>query len=99
MLIAEPVMKPLTAGVGMNSTIHPSLSRPIPRTIKPQMKATAVAIVWGSHTSGCESVTCLTISAMVIDITATGPIDTSFEVAKNCTYSSELPHVMLQASF
>ena len=34
-MIAEPVMKPLTAGAGMNSTIHPSRKRPIPRTVKP----------------------------------------------------------------
>lgn len=46
MLIAEPVMKPLTAGAGMNSTSHPMRKRPIPRTMNPVMKAKTVAI-WG----------------------------------------------------
>lgn len=33
--MAEPVMKPLTAGAGMNSTIQPSRRSPMPRTMKP----------------------------------------------------------------
>lgn len=44
-LMAEPVIKPLTAGSGMNSTIHPILNNPMPSTMKPQMKETVVAIV------------------------------------------------------
>lgn len=50
-LMAEPVMKPLTAGMGMNSTSHPIRRRPMPSTMKPQMNASAVAIV-GPSSSG-----------------------------------------------
>jgi hypothetical protein len=47
------------------------------------MNATVVAI-WGpSQTFGWALFTCLMIWATVRDITATGPIETSFEVAKN----------------
>ena len=52
MLMADPVMNPLTAGAGMNSTNHPRRKRPIPNTMNPQIKATVVAI-WGpDHTFG-----------------------------------------------
>jgi hypothetical protein len=44
MLRAEPVMKPLIAGKGINSTIQPRRRRPTPRTIKPVKKAKTVAI-------------------------------------------------------
>lgn len=48
-----------------------------------QMKATVVAICGPPHVLGWEACTCLMIWAMVSDMTATGPIDTSLEVAKN----------------
>lgn len=83
MLMADPVIKPLTAGAGMNSTSHPNLSRPMPSTMKPQMNDRVVAICGPSHIPGCASFTCLIIWETVSDITATGPIDTSLEVAKN----------------
>ena len=89
MLSADPVMKPLTAGAGMNSTSHPKRNRPMARTINPQMNATVVAICGCDHSSGCASVTCLMIWATVRDITATGPIETSFEVAKNWGRSAD----------
>ena len=53
------------------------------KTMKPHMKATVVAICGPSHISGCASLTCLMIWATVRDMTATGPMDTSLEVAKN----------------
>lgn len=37
-------MKPLTAGAGIRSTIRPSLSKPIPRTMKPQISESVVYI-------------------------------------------------------
>lgn len=52
-LMAEPVIKPLTAGSGMNSTIHPRRSKPIPKTMKPQMKERVVAISGPVQTLGC----------------------------------------------
>lgn len=52
MLMAEPVMKPLTAGAGMNSTSQPILKSPIARTMKPQMKASVVAMSDACHLSG-----------------------------------------------
>ena len=52
MLRAEPVMKPLTAGKGMNSTSQPRRRSPSPRTIEPVKKAKTVAI-WGPvHSPG-----------------------------------------------
>jgi len=51
-VIAEPDMKPLTAGAGMNSTSQPILSMPIPRVMKPVMKASELAISGGVHTPG-----------------------------------------------
>ena len=44
-LIAEPVMKPVTAGCGMNSTSQPRRRRPSPRTMKPQRSDRVVAII------------------------------------------------------
>ena len=82
--VPEPVMKPLTAGAGMNSTSQPIRSRPIRRTIKPQMKATVVAICGPSHSPGWWLLTCLIICETVRDITATGPMETSLDVANNC---------------
>lgn len=84
MLSADPVIKPLTAGAGMNSTSQPRWRRPIPRTMKPQMKATVVAICGPAHLSGWASLMNLMIWDTVRDMTATGPMETSFEVAKNC---------------
>lgn len=56
----------------------------MPRTMNPQRKATVVAI-WGpSHLFGWDFSTLLMMFATVRDMTATGPIETSFEVAKNC---------------
>lgn len=87
MLMADPVIKPLTAGMGMNSTIQPSRKMPMPKTMKPQMKATVVAISGPLHTSGCDLLTCVIICDTVRDMTATGPIETSLEVAKSCPKS------------
>ena len=82
-LMAEPVIKPLIAGAGINSTIQPILRRPIPSTMKPHMKETAVAMTWGSHFPGWSLFTAEMIWETVNDITATGPMETSFDVAKN----------------
>jgi hypothetical protein len=82
--IADPVINPLTAGVGMNSTSQPRRKRPIPSTINPQTKASVVAISGPDHLPGCAASTARITWATVSDITATGPIETSFEVAKNC---------------
>jgi hypothetical protein len=82
-VMAEPVMKPATAGVGINSTIQPMRKRPIPRTIKPHMKARVMAICTLSHSSPCDFWMYLMMLATSRDMTATGPIDTSLDVAKN----------------
>jgi hypothetical protein len=50
---AEPVMKPLTAGAGMNSTSHPSLKRPKPKVINPVITARLDAMTCPSQTPGC----------------------------------------------
>ena len=83
MLMAEPVMKPLTAGAGMNSTSQPIRRRPTPRTMQPVKKANNVAISGPDHSFGWCASTCWIICATVTDITATGPMDTSLDVAKN----------------
>jgi hypothetical protein len=71
-LIALPVMKPLTAGAGMNSTTQPILSMPTAKVMKPQMNPRVVAICGLDHRFGWVRVTWLMISPTVRDITATG---------------------------
>lgn len=83
MVMAEPVMKPLMAGAGMNSTSQPILKSPIARTIIPQVNASVVAMSGPDHLPGNLESTEAMISATVRDITATGPMDTSLDVAKN----------------
>ena len=51
--------------------------------MKPQMKATVVAICGDDHTSGWAALTSLMIWETVKDMTATGPMETSFDVANN----------------
>ena len=82
-VMAEPVMKPATAGVGMNSTSQPSRSRPIASTMKPHMKDSVTAIWTLLHLVPYAAWTLPITVATSRHITATGPIDTSFEVAKN----------------
>ena len=74
-------MKPETAGPGMNSTIQPSLSKPMPRTMKPQMKARQTAICGPVYKSDCSCTWWMTLETSS-DMTATGPIETSLLVAK-----------------
>lgn len=76
-------MKPLTAGAGMNSTNHPKRNSPSPRTMNPHRNDKVVAIVGASQTPGWECNIRATMFPVCNDMTATGPIDTSFEVAKN----------------
>ena len=45
---ADPVMKPLTAGAGINSTSHPKRSKPTPKVIIPHKNARADAIICAS---------------------------------------------------
>lgn len=75
-------MNPETAGWGMNSTSQPSRRRPMPRTMKPQMNARQVAITGAVHSLGCAAITALMMLPVSRDITATGPIETSLDVAK-----------------
>lgn len=83
------IKKVTYAGAGMNSTIHPRRRRPMPSTIKPQNKATVVAIWGAGQAPGCFSLTCAMILATSSDMTATGPMETSLEVAKNCGAGSD----------
>lgn len=101
-LTAEPVIKPATAGAGMNSVIHlegkrsqleyssreaswsathPSRSSPKPRVMTPHMNASALAITSGLHSVDLPMTLVMTLCVWR-DMTATGPTDTSFEVAK-----------------
>jgi hypothetical protein len=84
MLIADPVMKPLTAGAGINSTIQPIRRMPMARTMNPHRNATFVAIKGPDHVLGNFLSTALMIWEIVKATIATGPIETSLEVAKNC---------------
>ena len=81
-VIAEPVMKPAIAGTGMNSTIKPSRRIPSPRVMTPQKNASVVAINSGDHWLGYADWTDAMTEAVCNDMTATGPIVTSFDVAK-----------------
>lgn len=67
----------------MNSTSQPILSKPMPKTMKPQMKATVVAICGAGHWLGWALLILLIIWATSRDMTATGPMETSLDVAKN----------------
>ena len=64
----------------------------MPRTMKPQTKATVVAICGPSHLSGWLALMNRMIWATVRDMTATGPMDTSLEVAKNCAWTVCVNH-------
>jgi hypothetical protein len=81
-VMADPVMKPLMAGIGMKSTIQAMRRSPMTRTMNPEVKPAVIAIVGLSHTPGCSFCTRWMTLAIVSDKTATGPIDTSLEVAK-----------------
>lgn len=67
----------------MNSTSHPRRKIPMPSTMKPQMNATVVAICGPGQTPGWCSLTVAMIRETVRDMTATGPMETSLEVANN----------------
>lgn len=66
------------------STIHPRRRRPMTRTMAPQMSARAVAMTLPGMSAppGC-SWTCLMTLDTSSDMTATGPIVTSLDVAKS----------------
>ncbi len=67
----------------MNSTSQPRRKRPMPNTMKPHMKATVVAICGPDQTFGWCSLTDAMMRETVRDMTATGPMETSLEVANN----------------
>lgn len=50
------------------------------RTMNPQINATVVAICGPSQTLGWWASTCSMMRATVRDMTATGPMETSFDV-------------------
>ena len=84
MLNAEPVMKPATAFREISSTKKPKRSIPNPVATIPQSKQRVVAMI-GAVTSVWSSGYFFRTSAMTLavysDITATGQIQTSFDVA------------------
>ena len=80
---AEPVMKPLTAGAGINSTSHPILRSPIAKMINPDIAAILDATSGPVQTPGCLDSTWSMIWAVSKDRTVIGPIETSFEVANS----------------
>src|SRR5271155_112281 len=82
MLIADPVIKAEMAGNEMKSTIQPHLITPMKQMIAPAMIASADAMTWPG-TCGCSFATLRTIFPVMVDMTATGPMVISFEVAKN----------------
>ena len=66
----------------LNSTMKPTLSNPMARTMIPQMNARQTAICGALYSSPnlfCTLAMMLPVSRLM---TATGPIETSFEVAK-----------------
>lgn len=70
------------------------------RTMKPQMKATVIAICGPSHLSGWWASTCLIIWEIVRDMTATGPIETSLDVANSFgLISSVVAHVCGEGTY
>ena len=82
MVIAEPVMKPAIAVYGMNSIKKSSRRRPMPRVIMPQKKASVVAISGAVNSLPLDDWTEAITVAVCKDMTATGPMVTSFDVAK-----------------
>ena len=82
MLMAEPVMKAEIAVKEMKSTIQPQRARPMKEMMAPATIARAEATTWPGI-SGLVSWTLSTIFPTKVDMTATGPIVISFEVAKN----------------
>ena len=76
-------MKPATAGIGMSSTTQPKRSSPMPKTMNPHMNAKFVAICGLDHSCGCLLSTYVIICETVRDMTATGPIEISLDVANN----------------
>lgn len=82
MVMADPVMKPAMAVKGINSIRKSSRRRPMPRVMMPQKKARVVAI-WGAVNSlPVDARTDAMTFAVCRDITATGPMVTSLDVAK-----------------
>lgn len=78
MLMAEPVMNAAIAVSGIYSTTNPSRSRPSPVTIEPAMSARPDAIACAGR-CGDSAMTFPTS----VDMTATGPMVMSLDVAKN----------------
>ena len=75
-------MNAAMAGRGMKSTINPRRRIPMPNTIAPTMTARAEATTWPGM-PGAAVRASLTMSPTRSDMTATGPMVMSFEVAKN----------------
>ena len=75
-------MKASTAGNGINSTMNPSLKRPIPKVMAPQRSDKVVAISGPVYLSPYLAWTLVIIFPTSILITATGPMETSLLVAK-----------------
>lgn len=82
MLIADPVMKAEMAARVMNSVSQPSLANPRKQMIPPQTMARADATTWAGTLGSFLWTSVMTFPVMV-DMTATGPIVMSFDVAKN----------------
>jgi hypothetical protein len=83
MLMADPVIKPVIAGAGMNSTTQPMRRIPMPRATNPHKNARLVAISEADQVLGLWESTALMIWATVNDMIAVGPIEISLEVAKS----------------
>ena len=81
-VIAEPVMNAEIAGREIKSTMKPRRRRPNPRVMPPTMTDRAIAMSSGAK-SGCVFWASMTTLPTKVDMTATGPIVMSFEVAKN----------------
>lgn len=68
--MAAPVMKEVMATKGINSTIQPSLVRPMKSKNPPAMRERALAIV-GAEISGSFAWTLVTMLPTMVDMTAT----------------------------
>lgn len=75
-VMAEPVMKPLMAGAGINSTSHPIRRSPMPRTTKPCADMLDISDMGNedethgdeSHSGGnLRALPCLMMSLHVLD--------------------------------
>lgn len=80
-VIADPVMKPAIAGLGMKSTMIPRRTRPIKTETMPPNKASSAAIS-GPVYCGFEAVIDVMVWPINRDITAVGPIVISLDVPK-----------------